>query len=129
MGAHFNGCAKRGHYTFLFVDFVDIVSSGNACIARSYLLERELSAGPMTGHLVARSVSRDKDGKRGELEVQSARRVAGLVVPRKGQAFLKRAREDSLSIVSEQVLVALSAPEIYGEHQPISVLGLNNHLI
>jgi len=55
----------------------------------------------MTGHLVARSVSKDNDGKRGELEEQRERRVVILVVPRKGQTFLKRAREDSLSIVSE----------------------------
>jgi hypothetical protein len=52
----------------------------------------------MTGHLVALSVRREIEGKRGEAEVHRVRRVEVLVRPRKGQEALKRARDDNLSI-------------------------------
>ena len=64
-------------------------------------LERVLRAGPMTGHPVARSVKTESDGKRGEVAVERERRVEGLVCPRKGQAALKRMKDESLSIHKE----------------------------
>jgi len=53
----------------------------------------------MTGHLVARSVSLESDGKRDEEVVESERRVDVFVFPKNGQEFLKRASEESLSMV------------------------------
>jgi hypothetical protein len=53
----------------------------------------------MMGHFVARSVKRERVGKRGEEEVQRVRRVEVFVLPKKGQECLKREREDSLSIM------------------------------
>lgn len=53
----------------------------------------------MTGHFVALSVRREIEGKRGDDEVHKVRRVEVFVLPRKGQAALKREREESLSIV------------------------------
>lgn len=52
----------------------------------------------MTGHLVARSVSTEREGKRGDAEVHRVLRVEVFVLPRKGQDALKRVREDSLSM-------------------------------
>ena len=60
-------------------------------------------AGPITGHFVALSVRRDIDGYLGEVEVQRVRKVDCLVLPRKGQEFLKRDREESLSICRVRV--------------------------
>ena len=54
-------------------------------------LDLRLSAGPMIGHLVARSVRTEREEKRGEDALDKERRVAVLVLPKKGQAFLKRA--------------------------------------
>jgi len=56
----------------------------------------------MTGHLVARSVSADNDGKRGEVEVDKDLNVEVFVLPKKGQEFLKRLRDDNLSMVGER---------------------------
>jgi hypothetical protein len=50
-----------------------------------------LRAGPMIGHLVARSVRTEREEKRGEEALDKERRVAVLVLPKKGQALLKRA--------------------------------------
>lgn len=44
----------------------------------------------MIGHLVARSVRTERDEKRGEEALDKERRVEVLVLPKKGQAFLKR---------------------------------------
>jgi hypothetical protein len=52
----------------------------------------------MTGHFVARSVNTERDGKRGEVEVERDLRVDVLVRPRNGQAALKRVKVESLSI-------------------------------
>lgn len=53
----------------------------------------------MMGHFVALSVSCEIDGYLGEVEVQRVRRVEVFVLPRNGQEFLKREREESLSMV------------------------------
>lgn len=53
----------------------------------------------MTGHLVALSVSTVSEGNRGDVEVERLRRVEFFVLPRKGQDFLKRVRDESLSMV------------------------------
>ena len=53
-------------------------------------LDLRLRAGPMIGHLVARSVRTERDEKRGEEALDKERRVEVLVLPKKGQAFLKR---------------------------------------
>ena len=45
----------------------------------------------MTGHFVARSVRTEREEKRGEEALDSERKVEVLVLPRKGQEFLKRA--------------------------------------
>ena len=45
----------------------------------------------MTGHLTARSVRTESDEKRGEEVVDKKLRVEVFVLPKKGQAFLKRA--------------------------------------
>ena len=58
-----------------------------------------LRAGPMMGHFVARSVRTEREEKRGEEALDKERRVAVLVLPKKGQALLKRA---ILSIVGLQ---------------------------
>lgn len=50
------------------------------------------------GHLTAFSVRRDKEGKRGEVVVHRVLRVECCVLPRNGQAFLKRESEDNLSM-------------------------------
>jgi len=55
----------------------------------------------MTGHPVARSVKTESDGKQEEVAVERERRVEGLVRPRKGQAALKRMKDESLSIRKE----------------------------
>jgi len=55
----------------------------------------------MTGHPVARSVKTESDGKREEVAVERERRVEVLVCPRKGQAALKRMKDESLSIQKE----------------------------
>jgi uncharacterized Zn finger protein len=53
----------------------------------------------MTGHFVARSVRAESEGNLGDEEVDRERRVEVFVLPKKGQDFLKRARDESLSIV------------------------------
>src|SRR6516164_7933645 len=55
----------------------------------------------MTGHLVARSVSTERDGKRGETEVERDRRVEMFVLRRNGQEALKRVNDESLSIIGD----------------------------
>jgi hypothetical protein len=54
----------------------------------------------MTGHSVAFSVSLVRLGKRGETEVDKARREEGFVRPRKGQDGTNFARDESLSIIT-----------------------------
>jgi len=56
----------------------------------------------MTGHPVARSVKTVSDGKREEVAVERERRVDVFVRPRKGQAALKRMKDESLSIQQEE---------------------------
>lgn len=56
----------------------------------------------MTGHFVARSVRAESDGKRGDDEVERVRNVEVFVFPRKGQAALKRVRDESLSMVGKE---------------------------
>ena len=53
----------------------------------------------MTGHFVARSVRAESDGKRGDAADERERKVVFVVLPKNGQDFLKRVRDDSLSMV------------------------------
>jgi hypothetical protein len=55
----------------------------------------------MTGHFVARSVRAESDGKRGEAADERERKVVVVVFPKNGHDFLKRVRDDSLSIGGE----------------------------
>lgn len=64
-------------------------------------LDLVLRAGPMMGHLVARSVRTEREEKRGEAALDNERRVVVLVLPKKGQALVKRA---ILSMVGMQQL-------------------------
>lgn len=59
-----------------------------------------LRAGPIIGHLVARSVRTEREEKRGEEALDNERRVAVLVLPKKGHTLLKRA---ILSMVGVQL--------------------------
>lgn len=54
-------------------------------------LDLTFRTGPMIGHFVARSVRTVREEKRGEEALDNERRVALVVLPKKGQAFLKRA--------------------------------------
>jgi hypothetical protein len=53
----------------------------------------------MMGHPVARSVSWEMEGNLGEIVLLRARRVDVFVPPKKGQEFLKRAKDESLSMI------------------------------
>ena len=54
-------------------------------------LDLTFRAGPMIGQLVARSVRTEREAKRGDEALDKERRVDVLVLPKKGQACLKRA--------------------------------------
>jgi hypothetical protein len=58
----------------------------------------------MTGHSVAFSVSLVRLGKRGEAEVQRARREEVFVRPKKGHDEVNLESDESLSIVTETEL-------------------------
>ena len=64
-------------------------------------LDRTLSAGPITGHLVARSVRAVREGKRWEAAVERLRRVLVDAEPKNGQRALNPAREERLNIGRE----------------------------
>lgn len=51
------------------------------------------------GHPVARSVSWEMEGNLGEIVLLRARRVDVFVPPKKGQELLKRAKDESLSMI------------------------------
>ncbi len=55
----------------------------------------------MTGHVAAFSVRAEMAGQRWDAAVESALRLATLDLRRKGQAWVKRAREESLSMMVE----------------------------